>query len=201
MLITVVVEDELSEAVAGRLIGDYIPQGIILEAAGLNGIGSVKAKIPGMNQRAYYVGPVFVIADLDNPEKCPLSLVQELIFGLEVAPAMLLRIAVPEIESWILADCEGIAQWLEIAASVVPRYPESVQDPKRTLVQLAARSHNRALREAIAPFRVLGTNRTGPNYNEAVGEFVAQRWNPEAARRSAPSLDRAITRIAGLADS
>ena len=125
-------------------------------------------------------------------------LVDELADELIIAPNMLIRVAVLEIESWIFADREGIAQWLGIAASVVPRYPESVQDPKRTLVQLAARSHNRALREAIAPSRVLGTNRTGPNYNEAIGGFVAQRWNPEVARRNAPSLDRAIARIAEL---
>ena len=119
--------------------------------------------------------------------------------GLTVDPNLLVRVAVLEIESWILADREEIARWLGISSGIISRAPESLEDPKRTLVQLASRSQNRALREAIAPVRVLGTNRTGPNYNETVGEFVTQHWDPETARRNAPSLDRAITRIGELA--
>ncbi len=64
---------------------------------------------------------------------------------------------------------------------------------------MAGRSLNRRLREAIAPARVRGTHRTGRAYNDEAGEFVSLRWNPEAARRNSPSLDRAITRICELA--
>ena len=91
-----------------------------------------------------------------------------------MAPKMLIRVAVLEIEAWIMADRTGIAGWLGVTANTVPRNPELLTDPKRTLVQLASRSRNRSLREAIAPVRVTGTHRTGPNYNETVGEFVAQ---------------------------
>ena len=54
------------------------------------------------------------------------------------------------------------------------------------------------MREGMSPSEVRGTHRTGPSYNEMVGEFVARLWNPESARRNAPSLDRAIVRIAAL---
>ena len=199
MLISVGAEDELSESVARRPIGDYILEPIIVEVVGLNGIGSVKAKISGLNQKAYYVGPVVVLADLDSPLGCPPALVRELRGGLSLAPSMLIRIAVLEIESWILADREGVSEWLEVPISVVSRNPETLEDSKRTLVHLARRSPNRGLREAIAPDRVLGAHRTGSGYNRSVGEFVTRHWNPDAARRNAPSLDRAITRIAGLA--
>lgn len=197
MHLTLVVEDDLSELVATRLIGRYLPIAEIFEVfvAG----GSIKSRIPGLNQRARFNGPVLALADLDRPLSCPAALVQEFTEGLNLHPNLLIRVAVTEVESWVMADSEGMAQWLRIAANTVPRNPEDLADPKRTLVQLAGRSRNRVLREAIAPLRVLGTHRTGPNYNQAVGEFVSRLWNPEAARRNAPSLDRAIFRIGELA--
>ena len=199
MLITLASEDDLSESSAKRLIGQYVPQAEIILSMVLDGIKNVKGLMRDLNQIALYQNPVLVLADLDNPQRCPGDVVRDMTERLSVAPDLHIRLAVPEIESWVLADREGIAQWLGIPASVVPRNPESLADPKRSLVQLAARSRNRNMREAIAPVRVLGTNRTGQGYNEVVGGFVAQRWNPETARRNSPSLDRAITRIAGLA--
>ena len=196
MHLTMVVEDDLSELVATRLIGQYLPMAEIFEVfvAG----GSIKSRIPGLNQRARFLGPVLALADLDRPLICPAMLVEELVGELTIAPNMLIRIAVLEIESWILADREGMARWLGVSTGTISHEPESLYDPKRSLVQLAGRSRTRRLREAIAPARVSGTHRTGPNYNEVVGEFVLQHWNPESARLNAPSLDRAINRIVEL---
>ena len=198
MLITLASEDGLSESSAKRLIGQYVPQAEIILSMVLEGIRNVKTLIRDLNQIALYQNPVLVLADLDNPQRCPGDLVRDMTERLSVAPDLHIRLAVPEIESWILADHEGIAQWLEIPISVVPRNPESLADPKRSLVQLAARSRNRNVREAIAPARVLGTHRVGPRYNEVVSNFVTGYWNPEAARHNAPSLHRAIARIAEL---
>ena len=161
--------------------------------------GSIESRIHGLNQRALYIGPVLALADLDRPMSCPVALVEQYVRGLRIAPNMLIRIAVLEIESWILADREGIAEWLAVPSNIVSRAPEELNDPKRSMVQLASRSAHRCLREAIAPLSVLGTSRTGPGYNEMVSEFVALQWNPEAARYNSPSLDRAITRIGELA--
>ena len=197
MRITLVVEDDLSGVVAKRLVNQYLP------AAEISGVfvagGSIKGRIPGFNQRARHFGPVLALADLDRPMRCPIDLVRELSNGLIVEPDLLIRIAVLEIESWILADRENMAQWLGVSVGNIPRNPESLEDPKRTLVQLANRSRFRRLREGIAPIRVLGTHRTGPNYNAIMGEFVSGHWNPETGRRNAPSLDRTIVRIAELA--
>ena len=201
MLVTVAVEDELSASVAERLIGDYVPRAEITRVMVLGGINNIKGRMQGLVQIAWLQDMVLVLADMDSPRGCPPDLVSELYGELTIAPNMLIRIAMLEIESWILSDREGIARWLEIALNAVPRNPEGLNDPKRSLVQLAARSRNRRLRETIAPRRVLGTNRTGPGYNEAVGEFVTQLWNPADARRNASSLDRAIVRIAELADA
>ena len=196
MLITLAAEDNLSVAVARRLVGEYAPAAEIKDVfvAG----GSVKRLIPGLNERARYIGPVLVLADLDKPLSCAPALVRELSEGLTVSPGMMIRIAVIEIESWIMADREGFAKWLSIPVSVVSRDPESLDDPKRALVNIARRSRKRGLREAIAPARVIGTHWTGRDYSDTLGEFVAHLWDPDVARRYSGSLERAVFRVAGL---
>jgi hypothetical protein len=52
---------------------------------------------------------------------------------------MLLRAVVREIESWLLADASGISRFLGVSVSLVPRDPESLKDPKQSLVNLARR--------------------------------------------------------------
>lgn len=115
-----------------------------------------------------------------------------------ISSQLMIRVAVLEIEAWLLADRVGVAQWRSVAASRVPDNPEGISDPKRTLIELASRSRNRHLREAIVPRRGTGTHQVGPGYNQSVGEFASQFWNPETARSHAPSLNRAIIRIAEL---
>ncbi len=198
MLITIAVEDVLSESVARRLIAAYTSGAEVIEVFGLGGIGSVKSRIAELNQRVQYLGPVLTLADLDRPSGCPAEVVQELRGGLTLLPGMLIRVAVLEIEAWILADREGIAQWLGVALNTIPPSPENLDDPKRAFVHLAARSRNRQLREGIAPKNVRGTHRVGPAYNIIVSEFVMQLWNPDAASRNSPSLQRAVNRIAEL---
>ena len=199
MVITLAVEDALSGVIAQRLIGDYLPGVALSETLGNQGIGSIRRRVRDLNQIALYQNPVLVLADLDSPDDCPVNRVTRLIGRLPLSPNLIIRIAVLEVESWILADRPGIAQWLRIATATVPRDVESLVDPKRTLVELARRSRNRALRESISPESVRGSGRTGPGYNNVLGEFVTQLWDPESARLNSPSLDRSIIRIAELA--
>ena len=200
MPITLAVEDAVSEIVAKRLLHDYCPEEAVTETLGNQGIGYIRRRIRDLNQIALYQNPVLVLADLDRRDDCAPNRVFQLKGRLEIAPALLIRVAVLEIESWILADREGIAEWLGVALNVVPRSPETLEDPKRVFVQLASRSRRRYMREGMSPSEVRGTHRTGPDYNEMVSEFVALQWNPEAARYNSPSLDRAINRISELGD-
>lgn len=199
MLITLGVEDELSEAVARRLISQYTPNLVVAEVIGFQGRSLLRHRLRDLNNIARNQWPVLVITDLDRPQSCPPALLQEWRQGLSIAPDLLIRGAVLKIESWLLADRPGIAQWLAIAANRIPANPESVLDPKRTLVELAGHSRKRDLRTSIVPRRGIGGNRTGPDYNGRVGDFAQRSWDPEVARRSSPSLDRAITRIVRLA--
>lgn len=116
---------------------------------------------------------------------------------LSVPRTFLLRFAVNELESWIMADREGIAAFLRISAAKVPRAPDDEADPKRTLVALARGSRDIRLRDALVPKPDHG-GAVGPGYTPAMWDFVETRWSPERARANSPSLARCIARLREL---
>lgn len=63
----------------------------------------------------------------------------------------LCRFAVNELESWLMADREGMADYLRIALANIPAYPETEPDPKKTLVNLARKSKVSRIRNALIP--------------------------------------------------
>ena len=142
MQITVAVEDLLSESVAHRLLRDYAPNLQPTRTEGLTGYGQLKARFTSFSKMAHYREPVLLITDLDNPKSCPLALIQEWRQRLPAEPNLLFRVAVVEIESWLIADRPGISQWLSIADWHVPRRPETLLHPKESLVGLAGAAGN-----------------------------------------------------------
>lgn len=199
MPVTLAVEDRLSESVAKRLLAEYAPSVQILETLGLRGNRPLRQSLRRLNQIATFQRPALVFTDLDRPQSCPATLVREWTQGLVISSQLMIRVAVLEIEAWLLADRAGVARWLSVAAHRVPGDPESISDPKRALIELANRSRNRDLREAIVPRHGTGTHQIGPGYNQSVGEFASRHWRPESARSNAPSLNRAVIRIGELA--
>lgn len=197
-MVAIGVEDVVSEAVAQRLLLQYARGLEWTQTFGLTGYGELKHKMPTFDKIAQYREAMLVITDLDNPDLCLVRFREDWCRGLQMPPSFIFRIAVAEIESWLLADRDRIAQWLGISETRVPRTPETVVEPKECLVRLASRSRHRSIREAMVP--VAGSTRsTGPGYNEYVSSFASDLWNPEAARSNSPSLDRAIIRIGELA--
>lgn len=199
MSVTLGVEDGLSESIAKRLIAEYAPNVEVLETLGLRGNHQLRQSLRRLNEIATHQRPVLVLTDLDQPQSCPPALLMDWTQGLTISPQLTIRVAVLEVEAWLLADRAGIARWLSVAVSRVPYNPDGIADPKRTLIELANRSRNRDLREAIVPRHGTGTHRTGPGYNQRASEFAMQDWNTEDARTISPSLDRAIIRIGELA--
>lgn len=113
------------------------------------------------------------------------------------APLMLLRIVVPSLEAWLLADREAFADLLGIAPAVVPSSPEQDADPEQTVLALANRSRSRDLRRDFLPADRSG-RRIGPGYSSRLIEFIDGPWEPDRAARSAPSLRRALARLREL---
>lgn len=188
ILVNLAVEDSLSEAVLRRLL-DYTARPFCVAACyRKGGYGYLKSHIHGFNHAAQGM-PYLILTDLDQTE-CPPQLIREWLTHPR-RPNLLLRVAVREVEAWLLADRSGVAQFFNIAESLTPRAVELLPDPKQTLIALARRSRRRTLRAAIAP--PAGSTRTqGPDYNGALLPFVQTKWNIDAAIPNATSLTRTV---------
>jgi chorismate mutase len=104
---------------------------------------------------------------------------------------LIFRIAVREVESWLLADRIGFAKFLGIARDKLPKNPDDLIDPKAHLINLTRISRKRDLREDILP-RIRSTAKQGPAYNERLVSFVRDAWNPSKASEYSPSLGRTL---------
>ena len=154
------------------------------------GFGYIKKNINGFNEAAIAT-PFFILTDLDNGE-CPVKLMNEWLKP-ERKPNLIFRIAVREVEAWILADVEGFSHFLGISPSYFPANPEMVDDPKRLLIQLAGKSRKRDVREDIVPIN--SNAKIGPNYNGRLMEFVFDGWDINRAKSRSVSLSRAFNNL------
>lgn len=189
--IAVVVEDELSGAVMRRLIAATGRNFVIDRMINTRGHGQIKSGIEKFRTSSYAL-PHVVLTDLDR-YPCPPALLDN--WGAtDLPPQLLFRIAVREVEAWLLADREGIAEFLHVAVSKVPHAPEAEDDPKRTLINLARRSRKRRLAQELVP--ALGSAAPiGPLYNARLSEFVNDKWNVDQAKLLADSLSRTLNSL------
>ncbi|GAB3627313.1 hypothetical protein PTE30175_01999 [Pandoraea terrae] len=187
--IILVTEDALSDAVGKKMVTSVCNNLIVDRSIVTAGAGNMKKRIGNFIEASHAI-PFLVITDLDN-KPCPISLVREWVP--RAAPQHFsLRVAVHEIESWLLADKTSIAEFLGIHPKHIPNSPDEVVDPKAALVN-AARRARREIREGIVPRRP--TISIGPGYNALLGQYVAERWCAHAARKVSKSLNSALTRL------
>ncbi len=184
------VEDKLSEAVSIKILEDL---GIgVSQSLGLRGKGYLQKKAQSLNQTAKGF-PVFMLTDQDSPNQCPPQLIQSWVKG-EQNPKFFLRVAVMEVESWIMADRRGFADFLSIPLDRIPQDTDAIPQPKEFLVSLARLSKKTSLREEIVP-KTGATSKVGPRYNSRLGEFVRINWNIGRATSSSISLKRTLVRL------
>ena len=113
--INLVVEDELSEAVCYKILSESHKPFYIGTTYGKHGYGYIKEKIYGFNQASKGT-PYFILVDLED-ECAPLQIENWL-----VVPKnnnLIFRIAVKEIESWLLADRKGFSSFLNLLQKIV----------------------------------------------------------------------------------
>jgi hypothetical protein len=187
-----VVEDELSEVVIRRILEDTQRDYAIGSAYGRTGFGYLQSTASKWNAAAAAGTPILLLTDLDQHE-CPPELIAEWM-NQACHANFLFRVAVREVESWLLADREGFAQFLGISTVLVPAEPDQVDDPKQTLINLARRSRRSVPRQSIVP-RPGSTATQGPDYNGCLGDFVRDHWNSNSAKDRSPSLNRAWQRV------
>lgn len=189
VVISAAAEGVVDEAVVRSLLRHVgaMPGGIY----GKNGKEHIRQKIRGYNNGARH-NPWIVLVDLDHDAECAPPLRGSWLADL--APRMCFRIAVREVEAWLPADCERIASFLGVSRSGIPTDPETLDDPKATMVNLAQHSRRREIREDMVP-RAGSARMIGPAYSSRLIEFVStspKPWRPDVACNLSESLRRSV---------
>ncbi|MCQ2999259.1 DUF4276 family protein [Pseudomonas syringae] len=196
MSVALATEDELSEAVGLKLLAEHDvfrgAQPLLLRK---NGSGYLRSRILSWKQMANHQ-IVLVLTDLDDCH-CPVALLSDWLGPeREIPENMLLRVAVRETESWVLADHEGLRK-LVGAKGKLPPAPDELPDPKQQLLKIA-RSAPRRVREDLVGMRGSAMVQ-GLGYNNVLVDWIASEWDPARASSRSPSLERTRRRLQELA--
>ncbi len=144
-------------------------------------------RIQGYNKAAA-IGVIFALADHDSVSCVGPTLAQRIP---KRHSNLVLRLAVPEIEAWLLSDVEAMSRFLGVSVKKIPTNPDAVDDPKREIVNLARRSARAEIRDALVPDG-RGTAAVGSEYTLVMSEFIEFHWRPHIAARRSESLRRAM---------
>ena len=188
--VNLVVEDHLSEAVL-RAILAQMPKGYAIGTCyGHEGFGYLRKNIKAFNHAAKGM-PWIVLTDLDQ-EECAPVLLQKWLGNSPRHPNLLFRVAVREVESWLLAHRAAFAELISVKVSLVPEGTDALKDAKATLIHLVEKySPCRDLRLDIVP--PSGSSAVqGPNYSDRLAEFVLSKWDSRVAMKNSDSLRRTI---------
>jgi hypothetical protein len=192
--ITLAVEDELSEHVVRALLAQTSRGFLVGAVYGKRGADFLRQRILAFNNAARGSAHL-VLTDLDT-RACVPDLVEQW-FGCRIQEYpkrrhanLVFRVAVREIESWVMADRENFADFLGVRRSLIPAETDTIPDPKRFLLQLASQSRKRDLRSDIVP-NPGDRRKVGPDYNGRLGEFTQTSWRASVACAHSASLAKA----------
>lgn len=189
--INLAVEDVLSEAVLREILKQSQRPFSVGTCLNRGGYGYLKKNLPGLNNAAQGM-PYLVLTDLDNAE-CPLAIISKWL-SKPKHPNLIFRIAVKEVEAWLLAHREAFAKFLGISVNLIPDDVDAIPDPKQFLINLARKSNKTSLRDAIVP-AANSTASIGKDYNGKLIKFVQEDWQMELAQANSRSLQKAVNAI------
>lgn len=182
------VEDDLSAVVLRRALESRPVQYAVGATYNKGGYGYLKKNVAGFNNAAKAC-PFLLLTDLDKHE-CPPELVSNWLAGRPKHEFFLFRVAVREVESWLLGDLGNLASFLHLKRTATIPAPESLADPKHELLKLASGSQVRQIREAMVGRDKSGNLFQGPDYNGTLARFVVELWDTSTAASVCPSLQR-----------
>ncbi len=190
------VEDELSEWVVRRVLSSHGDRFAIGPVYGRAGFGYLKKQTLAFNNAAKGC-PFLLLTDLDR-YACPPELLGDWL-SVEKHKFFLLRVAVREVESWLLGDAPGLGRFLRLRTHPAVPDPEALQDPKHEVLARALRSPSRLLRESLV-WRDEDSGRLcqGPDYNGTLSRFVNGFWDLDAAQQRCPSLAKLCAAVERL---
>lgn len=193
------VEDAPSAAVADKLVTarNTRPGNRLLFREGfpavMRGYGTIKSKCETFLKMARTGSHTFILTDLDTAE-CPCALIRDWFaipqdVPVDLPSECIFRVAVREVESWILADHAAWAEYIKIPAANFSKTPDQLNDPKEHILTVIRRKGRMKFHREMLP---KGAAHIGPRYNEVLCKFVKTSWQPERAAENSPSLDRAL---------
>jgi hypothetical protein len=193
---------EISAAVEG-IVDEAVVRKLIVHVGatpgpvyGKQGKSLLRQKIAGYNNAARRA-PWIVVVDLDHDGNCAPPLRSAWL--VQPAAHLCFRVAVREVEAWLIADADRLAAFLRVPRNRVPANPEGLDEPKTTMVNLARSSRRRAIQEDMVPREGSG-RQVGPAYSSRLIEFVSSSWQPDVAAGRSDSLRRAIDCLKLLAN-
>jgi hypothetical protein len=192
--ISPLVEGDIDAAVAAKVI-EHVGHdaGTVY---GRRGIGYIEEKLSGFNRSARGMLRYLALVDLmDTKLPCSPDVVRLWLPHPEAG--MLFRVVEREIESWLMADVDSMADFLAVSPMRFHPHPDAIPDPKQYLVNLARRSRRGTVRAALVP-DPRSSSPIGVLYNVELSAYVQAHWSPQRARARSPSLDRCLTRLAAL---
>src|SRR5690606_11696976 len=132
------------------------------------GKATLRNKINGYNNAAKH-SPWFVLVDLNGEADCARPLLQA---WLPVrAPNLCFRVAVRQVEAWLMADAEMLAKFLRAPRAEVPANPEAIQNAKAAMVNIARKSKQSAMKDDMVPRHGSGRS-VGPAYSSRLIEYA-----------------------------
>jgi hypothetical protein len=164
---------------------------------GKKGYTKIQSKVQGFNKTSIGAIHLVLVDFMDTGLDCPAEVVSQWVPYRQ--PTLLFRIVVRELESWLLADKENLADFLNISAAKIPTNPERLKDPKLTLVNLARSSRSKSIREALVPDPGSATAKEGRLYTSEMVRFIQERWDIANARGNSESLNKCCIRLEEMA--
>ncbi len=198
MIFYFVREDQPSEDVIKKRVAFVLPRQI--DFCPINttrgGFGPIKTNIKGYYKSFVHV-PCFVLTDLDDRPCAPGLITEWLGAPPPYRSNFIFRVAVREVEAWLLADHGAIAKFLGRVKEYVSReirQADRLPDPKQKLLQLAQRTKKTELQKDILRLENGGL-RQGPAYNIRIGEYISKYWDIGNAVKFSDSLKRAVNAL------
>ena len=193
MLIYILCEDSLSKVIIEKMIKHVFPDLnlTLSHFVRLEGKSYIQKKINDINNLSI-PQPFFILVDMDK-ESCAPQLIKQWLKR-PCRDNLLFRIAVHELEAWLLADVDGFSHFLQMDYSFINQEiqnPDEIRNPKEKLISLVDRSRKRELKNDMVN-KYQTYFRQGSGYNTRLIEFVLSLWNIERAAKKSESLNRSL---------
>ena len=194
------VEDELSKEVLENLVArrnESCRRQLIFQEGHprvTGGFARIREKVPAFLNMAKAGLFTLTLTDLDTTDCAP-SLIRDWFSvspgsPIDLPAEVIFRVAVREVEAWLLADRCALAHFLGIPERNFSDTPEDLTDPKAHLLDVIRRKGRKKWHREMLPLSP--TASLGPEYNRKLAEFVKTGWDPNRAACTSRSLDRTI---------